>query len=178
MSAENIPNPSKFLRITWILEYQELLRMATLTKRFPVVLCGRSTHIGKPVSEALQPEYEVIHFIQSIEAAQTELPHLLAGRDPHSPHVDNVGTHNYGSPASAVIFGRGYNTTEVEQVRRACAGRAPGPVAWVAGDPAKQIGASGPPPGPGYARVVAGEVKGVLGRWKREGSQREGFLWY
>ncbi|CAG7990290.1 unnamed protein product [Penicillium salamii] len=74
----------------------------------PIVICALDDQIGKPVSELLQPEFEVIHFIQSLKAAQSEIPHILAGRDPQSPS-NNIGTKNYTHQARAIIFGRAFD---------------------------------------------------------------------
>jgi hypothetical protein len=119
----------------------------------------------------------VIHFIQSYEAAQSELTHVLAGRDPQSPNTNNVGTHNYSKPARVVILGRGFELAQVEEVRKMCAGSAKEPVAWIVGDPAKMPSGSGPP-GPGYAEIAAREVKSVLAGWRDEGCVKDGIILY
>ncbi|KAI0470796.1 hypothetical protein GGR56DRAFT_657656 [Xylariaceae sp. FL0804] len=77
--------------------------MATLSEPVPVVLIGLSTEVGRPVTEGLRPEYEVIRFIQSIEAAEADLPHLLRGDEPPAAPTNDVGTHAYGRPARVVI---------------------------------------------------------------------------
>lgn len=178
--------------------------MSTLPSPLPVVLCGRKTEIGKPVSGSLAPEFEgvfrlpssgsphaiygriptnpsnspVIHFIQTNEAALTELPRLLAGQDPQSSHDNGVGTHNYSRPARGVIFGRGYSLEEVEEFRKASAGCNMEPVVWVTGDPAKKPDSNAPPPGPGYAQAAADGVKAVLAKWRDEGGVRDGIVFW
>ncbi|KAJ5516543.1 hypothetical protein N7527_008103 [Penicillium freii] len=47
--------------------------------------------MGKSISQHVLPEYEVIHFILSYEAAEAELPHLLVGRDPQSRSPNEIG---------------------------------------------------------------------------------------
>ena len=164
----------------------------------PVVLIGLSTAIGKPVSEAMLPEVEgkiqfefrpcrstktlanlpVIHFIQSVEAALAELPHLLAGRDPQSSNDNDVGSRDYSRPARAVILGRGYSPADVELMRGACEGVNKGPVAWVVGDPAKAPAPGAPPPPPGYAKIAAGQTKDVVLGWIESGASEDEVILY
>ncbi|KAK9365346.1 hypothetical protein V1509DRAFT_642781 [Lipomyces kononenkoae] len=146
----------------------------SLPNPIPVILCGKTTAIGKPVSEFLLPEYEVIHFIQSYEAAQSEIPQVLAGHDPQTRTP--IGTHNYSRPARAVILGRAFTPEQVEEVRKLCKGSAKDAVAWLVSDPANAPGNG--PPGPAYAAVVANDVKRVLASWINEGNQRDGIVWY
>ncbi|KAL5357691.1 hypothetical protein BJX96DRAFT_172763 [Aspergillus floccosus] len=141
--------------------------MPALPTPLRVVLCGRTTSIGKPVSTHLRPEYEVIHFIQTVDAAKADLPRLLSGQHPQAPAPDSVATNDYSQPPRVVIFGRGYGPHEVEDIRRACAGRNTLPVAWVVGDPAK---APTSMPGPGYPAQVAESVKAVLDGWRAGGA--------
>ncbi|EAW08961.1 uncharacterized protein ACLA_099050 [Aspergillus clavatus NRRL 1] len=149
--------------------------MSTRTQPTPVVLCGRKTAIGGPVSQVLLPEYEVIHFIQSYEAAEAELPHLLTGRDPQSQNPNDVGTHDYTRPARAVIFGRGFEPKQVEALKDRFGASAKEPVAWIAGNPADvPVGA----PGPDYAVKVAQGVKVVLERWKTGDQPKDELIMY
>lgn len=120
----------------------------------------------------------MIHFIQTSEAAQAELPELLAGRDPKPTHTNDVGTHEYSKPARAVIFGRGFSLDEIQSLQKACAGSNKDSVAWIVGDPAKAPGPNTPPPGPGYAQVAANSVKGVLAKWVQEGAFKDGIIFY
>ncbi|KAJ5646775.1 hypothetical protein N7490_003147 [Penicillium lividum] len=149
--------------------------MAHLPHPLPVVVCGRSAAVGKPVAEALLPELEVVHFIQTNDAALAEIPHLLAGRDPKSPHDNGVGSGNYSQPARAVIFGRGYSESEVETFRAVCRGVNRDPVLWVVGDPSKRQ--PGPPP-PGYAKIAAQNTKDVVMKWKEDGANKEEVILY
>ncbi|GAQ03894.1 hypothetical protein ALT_1215 [Aspergillus lentulus] len=149
--------------------------MSSFTQPIPVVACGRRTAVGKSVSQHLLPEYEVIHFIQSDEAAEAELPHLLAGRDPQSQNPNEVGTHDYSRPPRAVIFGRGYEPHQVEELQKRFAGVAKEPVAWVRGNPA-DVPAGGP--GPDYTQKVAADMKKVLSKWRDAGAKDEEILVY
>lgn len=75
-----------------------------------------------------------------------------------------------------MIFGRGYTLEDVEAFRKATAGTNVEPVVWVTGDPAKKPDPNAPPPGPGYAKVAADAVKGVLEKWKEEGAVKDGIV--
>ncbi|KAJ6190238.1 hypothetical protein N7519_000259 [Penicillium mononematosum] len=99
--------------------------------------------MGKSISQHLLPEYEVIHFMLSYEAAEAELPYLLAGREPQSQSPNEIGTHDYSRPPRAVIFGRGYGPQQVEELKKKFAGIAKEPVAWVRGT--QRICLPGPP---------------------------------
>ncbi|KAL4737840.1 hypothetical protein BDV11DRAFT_190692 [Aspergillus similis] len=147
-----------------------------MPESIPVVLCGRRIEVGKPVSDLLRPEYEVIHFIASPKALHAELPLLLSGQDPEPvvTRPNEVGTHDYSRPPQAVIFGRGYTMEFVQQVKEAYQSRSPEPVAWVTGDPA--TAPSGPPP-PAYAEATANTVKNVLAAWREQGGG-DAFLVY
>ncbi|CAG8240558.1 unnamed protein product [Penicillium olsonii] len=143
----------------------------------PIVICALDDQIGKPVSELLQPEYEVIHFIQSLEAAQSEIPHILAGRDPQSRHTNNVGTKDYTRPARAVIFGRGFDLEDIEALREKVAGASPDPVVWIAGDPSRKPPPSALPP-PNYPQLVAGVARKLLGGWVEAGGVEDEVILY
>ncbi|KAL4967597.1 uncharacterized protein BDV14DRAFT_169616 [Aspergillus stella-maris] len=140
----------------------------------PVVLCGRTLSIGRTVTESLKPEYEVIHFVTSIEAAQADLPLLLAGCNPQTTSSE-VGTRNYSQPPRGVIFGRGYSPDSVQELKKSCASRDRAPVAWLAGDQAKLATFS---VGGGYAGDAAKSTKGVLDTWLASAASEDAFLLY
>ncbi|KAJ5380775.1 uncharacterized protein N7496_003203 [Penicillium cataractarum] len=150
--------------------------MSSLSSPVPVILCGRRAEIGRPVSELLVPEFEVIHFITTNEAALTDIPRLLKGEKPQSPDDSGVGTQNYSQVPRAVVFGRGYDISEVEQFKNASEGSNAEPVAWITGDPNKKPDPSAPPPGPGYAQFAAMQVKEKLSAWKEEGATNNGII--
>ncbi|CAG7942323.1 unnamed protein product [Penicillium salamii] len=141
----------------------------------PIVICALDDQIGKPVSELLQPEFEVIHFIQSLKAAQSEIPHILAGHDPQSPS-NNIGTKNYTHQARAIIFGRGFDLEDIQDIREK-AGASPDPVVWIAGDPSRK-----PAPGavlpPNYPQLVAGVARRLLGQWLEDGGVEDVVVLY
>ncbi|KAJ5993739.1 hypothetical protein N7451_009463 [Penicillium sp. IBT 35674x] len=146
--------------------------MSSLPDPLPVILCGQSTRIGKPVAEAMLPEIEVIHFVQTNDAALAEIPHLLAGRVPQTPHDNGVGSGNYSQPARAVIFGHGYSVSDVETVRAACEDVNQESVVWLV-DPAKQRAPDASPPGDGYAKVAAQVTKDIIMKWKKDGADKD-----
>lgn len=117
----------------------------------------------------------MIHFILSYEAAEAELPHVLAGRDPQSRSPNEIGTHDYSRPPRAVIFGRGYGPQQVEELKKKFAGVAKEPVAWVRGNPADlPAGAAGPD----YVQNIAADMKKVLREWRDGGGKDEEVLVY
>jgi len=117
----------------------------------------------------------VVHFIQNYEAAQAEVLHVLAGRDPQSPTTNDVGTHDYTKSVRVVVLGRGFEPAQVEEIKKTCAGVAKEPVAWVVGDP---VNAPTGPPGPGYAENAAREVKNALAKWREEGGAKDEVILY
>ncbi|KAK9489073.1 hypothetical protein V1508DRAFT_429182 [Lipomyces doorenjongii] len=149
--------------------------MSSFTQPMPVVACGKIPAMGKSISQHMLPEYEVIHFILSYEAAEAELPHLLAGRDPQSRSPNEIGTHDYSRPPRAVIFGRGYEPQQVEELKKKFDGVAKEPVAWVRGNPADlPAGAAGHD----YAQNIAADMKKMLKKWRDEGEKDEEILVY
>lgn len=112
----------------------------------------------------------------SYEAAEAELPHLLAGRKPQSQNPNEIGTHNYSQRPRAVIFGRGYEPQQVEELKNKFAGAAKDHVAWVRGDPA-DLPANGVA-GPDYAQNITARMKKVLKNWSDEGGKDEEILVY
>ncbi|KAJ6072946.1 hypothetical protein N7467_011031 [Penicillium canescens] len=148
-----------------------------MSPSFPIVVCALDAEIGKPVSELLLPDFEVIHFIQSLTAAQSEIPHLLAGQDPQSPHVNDVGTKDYSRPVRAIIFGRGFDLKDVEALREKVAGISLDPVVWIAGDPSRSLPPGAVPP-PNYPQLVAGVARKLLGGWVEAGADRDEVVLY
>jgi hypothetical protein len=119
--------------------------------------------------------FSVIHFIQTVEAAEAELPHILAGREPQCQDPNDVGTHDYSRPPRAIIFGRGFAPEQVEGLFEKFKGCATEPVAWLRGDPKDApVG----PPGPGYAQEVVVDMKKVLDKWREAGAKEEEILVY
>ncbi|KAJ5328034.1 hypothetical protein N7452_008424 [Penicillium brevicompactum] len=143
----------------------------------PIVVCALDDQIGKPVSELLLPEFEVVHFIQSLEAAQSEIPHILAGRNPQSAHPNNVGTKDYSRPVRAIIFGRAFELEDIEVLREKVAGTSSDPIVWIVGDPARKPPAGAVPP-PNYPQLVAGVARKLLGGWLEAGAANDEIILY
>ncbi|KAA8645410.1 hypothetical protein EYZ11_012051 [Aspergillus tanneri] len=150
--------------------------MSSSLNPLPIAVCALDDQIGRPVSELLRPDIEVVHFIQSLEAAQQEIPHLLAGNDPQSPQVNNVGSHNY-RPVRSVIFGRGFDLKDVEELRKNVAGIAPEPVIWIAGDPNRKLPPGTQPP-PNYPQIVAAVASNLLNTWIEKGAAEDEVVLY
>jgi hypothetical protein len=74
-----------------------------------------------------------------------------------------------------VIFGRGFEAKQVEEIKKKFAGVAKEPVAWVRGNPA-DVPAVGP--GPDYTQKVAADMKKVLNKWRDAGAKDEEILVY
>ncbi|KAL2831598.1 hypothetical protein BJY01DRAFT_108015 [Aspergillus pseudoustus] len=140
----------------------------------PLVLLGLRAEIGHAVSKFLRPEYETIYFISSPEVAKSELPKLLAGKEP-ARATNDVGTENFTQPPRVLMFGRGYTPEFVQELKRSLEGVAQEPVAWAVGDPAK---APTGPPGPDYVEQVAKDSKAAVATWAEEGGTKEAFVVY
>lgn len=130
-----------------------------------------------------------IHFVQSLEAALAELPHIFAGHAPPEAEVslpNNVGTHQYERQPRAVIIGRAFLVEEAEQMRAKCAGIAKEPVAWLVSDPSvgpPPLPVDGALPGPEYALRAAVLAREVLAKWlardaSNGGKVRDQILFY
>ncbi|KAI5359052.1 hypothetical protein Slin15195_G066830 [Septoria linicola] len=133
----------------------------------PIIACGFGELVGGRTAPRLLPELEVIRFITSVQRAKIEIPLLLSGSQP-DPGVDNVGTQNFSSPPKAVIFGRGFNSENVDDIRQACGGHASN-VSWVHsmshGSGAGQVKAPDSKDTTSldaYAELTAAQVKAVL----------------
>ncbi|KAH7635973.1 hypothetical protein B0T09DRAFT_330155 [Sordaria sp. MPI-SDFR-AT-0083] len=155
----------------------------------PVVIVGKRVEIGGTVAKSLQPDIEAIHFVQSLEAALAELPHIFAGHAPPEAEVslpNNVGTHQYERQPRAVIIGRAFLVEEAEQMRAKCAGIAKEPVAWLVSDPSvgpPPLPVDGALPGPEYALRAAVLAREVLAKWlardaSNGGNVRDQILFY
>ncbi|KAH8694321.1 hypothetical protein BGW36DRAFT_430331 [Talaromyces proteolyticus] len=146
-----------------------------MAHRIPIILCGKTVNIGAHVTHLLKPEFEVIHFITSTEAAKAELADLLTGQAPKIPNTNNVGTNDYSKPPQAIVFGRGYLHTEIVELNKEHRGISSSPVAWIVGDP--DVRAPAPLP-PDYAVQAAHNVKRAFERWKAAGGTSEIIVLY
>ncbi|TRX96390.1 hypothetical protein FHL15_002662 [Xylaria flabelliformis] len=152
--------------------------MSTQTSPIPVVLVGIHTEIGEPVSAGLRPDFDVIRFIQTFAAAQSDLPHLLQGKEPPTAPTNSVGSGDYShGPARAVLFGRGFSQQQAEELYNA--NKDIEGVVWIAGEEAKRPkdvkDIQNPPPG--TDKVIVPIFKGLLEKWVKEGG-KGGLLLY
>lgn len=67
------------------------------------------------------------------DGAKSEIAALQAGNAPPKD-PDSIGSSNYAKLPVAVIFGRGIEAEDVEEIRKACGGSA-SKLAWVQSDP-------------------------------------------
>ncbi|KAI8948683.1 hypothetical protein F4801DRAFT_556188 [Xylaria longipes] len=149
--------------------------MADIPNPIPIVLCGKTLETGQGVTASLQPDIEVIHFINSFEYAKENLPDLLAGRGPKSPSTNQIGTHDYTKQPRAVIFGRAFDPADVKELNQLCRGTGSVPVAWIAGDPAVKPPAH---PDQAYAKKGAENVKRAFMEWEKAGTGSEDIVYY
>ncbi|KAK6521793.1 hypothetical protein TWF506_001997 [Arthrobotrys conoides] len=136
------------------LQYQRQFhsKMAIQDTSIPVFTAGKSTTVGKAVTERLLPEYDVIHLSLSTESVKEDLPRILRGG--HVVPSSGIGS-NLGRPADAqklpklLLIGGGFSAEEFEDMKNSidltAGGKLTGsqiPV-WV-----KRNVAEGPPKGP------------------------------
>ncbi|KAJ6136881.1 hypothetical protein N7497_012133 [Penicillium chrysogenum] len=144
------------------------------------LLCGRRERVGSLVIEELKPEYEVIHFITSVEDGTTNLPLILSGNSPKREE-SSLGSKIYSQPPKAVIFGGGYDDEAIEKLRQAVAGsQRVLQVPWLKADLKKSE--SGPPPGTeAYCTSAAARMRESLKTLeitgRMNGNEDEIFFW-
>ncbi|KAH9883817.1 hypothetical protein F4778DRAFT_788282 [Xylariomycetidae sp. FL2044] len=146
----------------------------------PIVLCGKFEEMGKLFKDAVEPDFEVIHFISSPEQGQADIPLLLSGSTaPTTPSP--VGTGDYTQPPRAVVVGPNYDDAWIEALR-AQMGALQVPVL----KPDLGGNSQGPPsagaaaPGPEMAKMAAQRALVVLNKLGGEGklaSKGEGGVW-
>ncbi|KAJ4992753.1 hypothetical protein SVAN01_01799 [Stagonosporopsis vannaccii] len=128
----------------------------------PVILCGKTEAIGAVVIENLKPEFEVIHFIQTVEIGKQQIPALLQGRDPGSSG-SALGSKNYDRTPIAVVLGAAFDDQGIEELREAAEGTKDVP--WLRPDTSKPT----PPPGPEYGKAMVARVKETVSSLEKEG---------
>ncbi|KAI1422700.1 hypothetical protein F5Y12DRAFT_799302 [Xylaria sp. FL1777] len=156
--------------------------MSTLTPPVPIVLIGIHTEIGSAVAEGLRPEWEVVRFIQTFEAAKADLPHILRGAAPPDAPTNTVGSGDYARPVRAVLLGRGFTQQQAEALYALYGDVAAESVLWAAGAEANRRPGTGPPPG--IEKIIVPMFRGVLEDWKKrvegegvgEGKKKKGEL--
>ncbi|ORY16119.1 hypothetical protein BCR34DRAFT_584577 [Clohesyomyces aquaticus] len=143
----------------------------------PVVICGKNPAIAAIVKDTLQPAYEAIHIITSVEQGTTDIPLLLTGKTPPN-HAGNGGTKKYASVPVAIITGGGYDDEAFDTLKAAC--KDVKEVPWFRPDMSRM--SEMPSTVEDYARAVSERCKIALkallegGKGKHEG--REGVYYY
>ncbi|KAI0503226.1 hypothetical protein F5B22DRAFT_560747 [Xylaria bambusicola] len=162
--------PSKRIFTSLSPSFQATMSSSTLPSPVPIVLIGIHTEIGRSVAEALRPDWDIVRFIQTYEAAQADLPYLLKGEAPPAAPTNSVGSGNYSQPARAVLFGRGFTQQQAETLYEQHADSATSPpVLWAAGAEAnrKPLPAGIEVP-PNVDKIVVPIFKGLLEDWKKK----------
>ncbi|KAJ5785299.1 uncharacterized protein N7503_010511 [Penicillium pulvis] len=118
----------------------------------PVILCGRTEKIGAGVIAALKPEFEVIHFVMTLNAGLDQIPALLKGETEVPSHTE-LGSNNYARGVGAIILGAGYEDEDIRQLREAATPFSSVP--WLRPDTTKPA----PPLGPAYGQALVERIK-------------------
>ncbi|WWC97745.1 hypothetical protein V866_004631 [Kwoniella sp. B9012] len=83
-----------------------------------IILCGKTTSVGKAVTAGLKPEIEVVRFITSLEAARKEIPLILSNQHQNlpqpKPSEEIIGTQNFKVIPDAVMLGGGYDASDAQ----------------------------------------------------------------
>ncbi|MCJ1423534.1 hypothetical protein MMC29_001418 [Sticta canariensis] len=148
--------------------------MTSTNAPVPIVLCGAKVALGLESANFMKPEFEVIHFCASVDAACAEIPRLLSNEEPQPVEENEVGTHNYSAPPKAILVGRTYTDDKLQAVRDCC--RAKAEVSWVVpGEPASKNESIVA----GHATRVATNMKNVLNELCSTGNMgKEGLYKY
>ncbi|KAI2627128.1 hypothetical protein GGS21DRAFT_492959 [Xylaria nigripes] len=153
-----------------------------LTPPISTVLIGIDSEIARRVTERLRPEWEIIRFIQSVEAAKEDLPYLLEGREPPHKPTNDIGTQRYTQPTRAVLFGRGFSQKEAEVLYDLFKNVGTEPVLWVAGATVNLPGGRELPhgfaPPEGVDKIVVRAFRKALEKWRGEGGVRDELVLY
>ncbi|CAJ2501845.1 Uu.00g046980.m01.CDS01 [Anthostomella pinea] len=87
----------------------------------PIILCGKYEEMGKLLKEAISPDFEVVHFVDSPEAGLTDIPALLQGIAP-TASASKLGTGNFAQVPRAIVLGATYDDVWVASLRQAITG--------------------------------------------------------
>ncbi|KAG4424620.1 hypothetical protein IFR04_002330, partial [Cadophora malorum] len=143
------------------------------SQALPVVLFGKLPLVTTTQTEALLPEIDVIHLIESLSTAKSELSLLLSpSSSPSIPPqpitpASKKGSNTQRPPSHqrrplAVIVGGGFTPEEFEELREIEGAES---VPWLRADNSL-VPESEWPPNPVYPGRAAGRIKEVL---RREG---------
>ncbi|WWC73293.1 uncharacterized protein I206_107260 [Kwoniella pini CBS 10737] len=127
-----------------------------------IILCGKTTTVGKEVIAGLKPEYEVIRFIISIEEARKEIPLLFSGQTENLSKEEGKGSHDYSKIPDGVMLGQGYDKTNAENLEIICKQQNLKKIPFFLGDRTKPS----PPYGPQYGPHIMKRAREALERWR------------
>ncbi|KAG9200764.1 hypothetical protein G6514_006620 [Epicoccum nigrum] len=128
----------------------------------PVILCGKTEAIGAVVIENLKPEFEVVQFVQTVEAGKQQIPALLRGENLGSAG-SNIGSKNYERTPVAVLLGAAFNDQGIEELREAA--KDTKNVPWLRPDTSKPT----PPFGPEYGKAMVTRIKSAMKELEEQG---------
>ncbi|KAH6686638.1 hypothetical protein F5X68DRAFT_261674 [Plectosphaerella plurivora] len=135
-----------------------------------LIVCGARESIGAGVIAGLKPEYEVVQFILTPEAAISEIPLIARGQKP-ATSSSSIGTGNISEDRRpvAVITGGAYSEG-FDELRAKVEGQFDGPegsgLVWLKHDGSKPA----PVPGtPEYGKVIIDRTREALGSVEKKG---------
>ncbi|XDG09898.1 hypothetical protein ABKA04_009513 [Annulohypoxylon sp. FPYF3050] len=82
------------------------------------ILAGQYEEVGKAFSEAIKPDFEVVHFSTSPQAALTDIPLVLKGEIPTPASKVGSGNLSNGAPKAIVIGAQAYDDAWIEATRQ------------------------------------------------------------
>ncbi|KAF2122168.1 hypothetical protein BDV96DRAFT_594090 [Lophiotrema nucula] len=87
----------------------------------PVMLCGKNPTMASNFSDAMKPEYDVVHVCHSLEAFKTEIPALVNRTSPPKPSSgmgsnNDQAAHDYQVP-KAIVVGKGFSEDEIKEMQ-------------------------------------------------------------
>ncbi|KAI1452757.1 hypothetical protein F4805DRAFT_462477 [Annulohypoxylon moriforme] len=84
----------------------------------PFILAGQFEEVGKAFSEAVKPDFEVVYFATSPQAALTDIPLVLKGEVPTPSSKVGSGNLVNGPPKAVVIGAQAYDDAWIEAARQ------------------------------------------------------------
>ncbi|KAF3032247.1 hypothetical protein E8E12_002412 [Didymella heteroderae] len=140
----------------------------------PIILCGKTEAIGAVVIANLQPEFETIEFIQTVDAGKHIIPPLLRGETP-PPSSSSLGTKDFSRTPVAVVLGGAFDDHAIAELRTAAERRGAKEVPWLRPDASKPA----PPPGPEYGKAMVQRIKSRVKELEANGELGQGgVVWF
>ncbi|KAI1090298.1 hypothetical protein F5B19DRAFT_494581 [Rostrohypoxylon terebratum] len=82
------------------------------------ILAGQYEEVGKAFSEAIKPDFEVVYFATSPQAALNDIPLVLKGEVPTPSSKVGSGNLANGAPKAIVIGTQAYDDAWIEAARQ------------------------------------------------------------